>query len=110
MAKTSSRKSHFILIAFISILSFLSSAEARQGCCSHHGAGYPRQAAWVGDCVCCDGTSLSAKCAPYYPDCGDVKKDKQEPQQQPSIKQTEQAENKSYYLCTRVIDGDTIVI
>jgi len=102
MAKTSIRKFIFIFIVFISIFPFFPSAEARQGCCSHHGG--------VCGCVCCDGTSLSAKCAPYYPDCRDVKKDKQEPQQQPSIKQTEQTENKSYYLCTRVIDGDTIVI
>ena len=36
-------------------------SEARQGCCSHH--------AGVCGCQCCDGTSLSAKCAPYYPQC-----------------------------------------
>ncbi|MCZ7384811.1 MAG: hypothetical protein O8C63_08710 [Candidatus Methanoperedens sp.] len=35
--------------------------EARSGCCSHHGG--------VCGCKCCDGTSLSAKCAPYYPSC-----------------------------------------
>ena len=34
---------------------------ARQGCCSHHGG--------VCGCGCCDGTALSAKCAPYYPGC-----------------------------------------
>ena len=34
---------------------------ARSGCCSHHGG--------VCGCGCCDGTSLSAKCAPYYPEC-----------------------------------------
>ncbi|MEK6808764.1 MAG: thermonuclease family protein, partial [Nanoarchaeota archaeon] len=56
--------------------------------------------------MCCDGTALSAKCAPYYPDCNENRKDKQE-FSQPSVKQTE---NKSYYLCTRIIDGDTIVI
>jgi endonuclease YncB( thermonuclease family) len=36
-------------------------AEARRGCCSHHGG--------VCGCSCCDGSSLSAKCAPYYPEC-----------------------------------------
>lgn len=35
--------------------------EARSGCCSHHGG--------VCGCHCCDGTSLSATCAPYYPSC-----------------------------------------
>lgn len=35
--------------------------EARQGCCSHHGG--------VCGCECCDGSSLSATCAPYYPEC-----------------------------------------
>lgn len=35
---------------------------ARSGCCSHHGG--------VCGCGCCDGTSLSATCAPYYPGCG----------------------------------------
>jgi hypothetical protein len=41
---------------------FITSASARSGCCSHHGG--------VCGCGCCDGTSLSATCAPYYPDCG----------------------------------------
>ncbi len=36
-------------------------AEARRGCCSWHGG--------VCGCRCCDGTPLSAKCAPYYPHC-----------------------------------------
>ena len=36
-------------------------AFARSGCCSHHGG--------VCGCGCCDGTGLSAKCAPYYPEC-----------------------------------------
>ena len=95
---TNSRK---LIIVFIAFLLFCaSSAEARRGCCSHHGG--------VCGCTCCDGTSLSAKCAPYYPDCRDGKKDKQESQQQPPP--TKQTENKSYYLCTRVIDGDTIAI
>lgn len=35
--------------------------DARSGCCSHHGG--------VCGCGCCDGTSLSATCAPYYPEC-----------------------------------------
>ena len=35
--------------------------EARSGCCSHHGG--------VCGCGCCDGSSLSTTCAPYYPQC-----------------------------------------
>jgi hypothetical protein len=34
---------------------------ARSGCCSHHGG--------ICGCGCCDGTSLSTTCAPYYPSC-----------------------------------------
>jgi len=40
-------------------------AEARSGCCSHHGG--------VCGCRCCDGTSLSATCLPYYPQCSSPK-------------------------------------
>ena len=36
-------------------------ALARSGCCSHHGG--------VCGCGCCDGSSLSSTCAPYYPSC-----------------------------------------
>jgi hypothetical protein len=52
------------LVFFVSFfLAFLTNiSEARQGCCSHHGG--------VCGCGCCDGTPLSAKCAPYY-DCGE---------------------------------------
>lgn len=55
-----------IILLSISILSLILlytpiSAEARSGCCSHHGG--------VCGCRCCDGTPLSAKCAPYYPSC-----------------------------------------
>ena len=45
---------------------------ARSGCCSHHGG--------VCGCGCCDGTPLSATCAPYYPQCNrPVAPIKQEP-------------------------------
>ncbi len=42
---------------------FINQASARSGCCSHHGG--------VCGCGCCDGTSLSKTCAPYYPECSD---------------------------------------
>ncbi len=48
-----------ILLLFVS----LTPVEARSGCCSSHGG--------VCGCRCCDGTPLSAKCAPYYPSCND---------------------------------------
>jgi len=49
-----------IILLFLLTLPF-SNAQARSGCCSHHGG--------VCGCRCCDGTSLSATCAPYYPQC-----------------------------------------
>jgi len=58
----------FIAIPFIRL-------EARQGCCSHHGG--------VCGCRCCDGTPLSAKCAPYYPACNSLPVVEPTPQPQP---------------------------
>ena len=46
---------------FLTLIIFTPNVEARRGCCSHHGG--------VCGCSCCDGTSLSATCAPYYPSC-----------------------------------------
>lgn len=51
----------FILTLLCIVLLPFGNVEARQGCCSHHGG--------VCGCRCCDGTPLSAKCAPYYPQC-----------------------------------------
>lgn len=50
----------FLLLFFIFLVSS-SSVFARSGCCSHHGG--------VCGCGCCDGTGLSAICAPHYPEC-----------------------------------------
>ncbi len=53
----------FVISSLIVLcLSLASTSQARSGCCSHHGG--------VCGCGCCDGTSLSATCAPYYPNCG----------------------------------------
>lgn len=55
---------NFIIVSLVfitCILFFTSPIEARSGCCSHHQG--------VCGCRCCDGTPLSAKCAPYYPEC-----------------------------------------
>ncbi len=53
----------FIGVVFIIICVFLfpETINARSGCCSHHGG--------VCGCGCCDGSSLSTTCAPYYPEC-----------------------------------------
>lgn len=46
---------------FFSLIFLPKNTEARSGCCSHHGG--------VCGCRCCDGSSLSSTCAPYYPEC-----------------------------------------
>lgn len=51
----------YVLALAVILFGFASIASARSGCCSHHGG--------VCGCGCCDGTSLSATCAPYYPSC-----------------------------------------
>jgi len=53
----------FIFILSSSLFYNIPFSEARSGCCSHHGG--------VCGCRCCDGTPLSAKCAPYYPSCSE---------------------------------------
>lgn len=53
-------KKFLVTSLFFLFLSF-QKVYARSGCCSHHGG--------VCGCGCCDGTSLSATCAPYYPGC-----------------------------------------
>src|SRR5438034_7573926 len=56
------KKSLFIASCLALLFSLaLQTADARSGCCSHHGG--------VCGCGCCDGSSLSAICAPYYPQC-----------------------------------------
>jgi len=56
------RKALFLnILLTVFLLSFVASIFARSGCCSHHGG--------VCGCGCCDGTSLSSTCAPYYPQC-----------------------------------------
>jgi len=52
--------SHFVVFVIFFILSN-TFVFARSGCCSHHRG--------VCGCSCCDGSSLSSTCAPYYPEC-----------------------------------------
>lgn len=55
-----------LLAALLALASTPASSRAadlgRPGCCSSHGG--------LCGCRCCDGSPLSAKCAPYYPSCG----------------------------------------
>ena len=48
-----------ILFSFLFLVPL--GVSATSGACSYHGG--------VCGCGCCDGTSLSATCAPYYPGC-----------------------------------------
>lgn len=69
-----------ILPVLIFFLSTPVVAEARSGCCSHHRG--------VCGCRCCDGTALSAKCAPYYPSCNTAPVLLKEPESYPTKKPT----------------------
>jgi hypothetical protein len=61
MYKNSVALKILLLATVWALLLNITTAEARQGCCSHHGG--------VCGCGCCDGSPLSATCAPYYPNC-----------------------------------------
>src|SRR5947209_20554398 len=53
-----------LLVLALLLVVGLKRADARSGCCCHHGG--------VCGCGCCDGSSLSAICAPYYPECSNT--------------------------------------
>src|SRR5439155_27051845 len=59
-------KNSFLIASFLVVLFTLTlqTADARSGCCSHHGG--------VCGCGCCDGSPLSSTCAPYYPECSNT--------------------------------------
>jgi len=106
---------YFILITTlitvsVGFLCFTFQAEARRGCCSHHGGVCTYQCSdgvSIGYC-CCDGSSLSVKCAPYYPSCPPVSTLESKPTPVPktdySILTTTEA------VVTRAVDGDTIQV
>lgn len=86
-------------------------AEARSGCCSWHGGvcSYKCPDGVNFGYACCDGTSLSAKCAPYYASCPAVApKPKPKPKPAPKINYTTITTTSADV--TRVIDGDTIEV
>lgn len=55
------RAKRLSVLLFVSLFLLSGNVYARSGCCSHHGG--------VCGCSCCDGSSLSSTCAPYYPQC-----------------------------------------
>lgn len=55
------KKSILLAIVITTLCLYVKIADARSGCCSSHGG--------VCGCGCCDGSGLSATCAPYYPWC-----------------------------------------
>ena len=95
-----------VVILFVAVSFYASQAEARSGCCSHHSG--------VCGCRCCDGSSLSAKCAPYYPSCSPVPSiplSEPKPVTPIIIPKTNYATSPlAYATVIRVVDGDTIQI
>jgi len=61
----------FVIILLSLFLLSINDVEARSGCCSWHGGvcTYKCPDGVNVGYMCCDGTSLSAKCAPYYSSC-----------------------------------------
>lgn len=79
------------IIYLLLILSFLLvalPALARQGCCSHHGGvcSYLCHDGINNGYYCCDGSSLSATCAPYYSKCPAVPIKESKPEPKPETK------------------------
>lgn len=64
------KKLFTIFLVAVCIIGIYHVADARSGCCSYHQGVC---SCGVSGNRCCDGSSLSAKCAPYYPACIDRK-------------------------------------
>lgn len=81
------RKIVYILTAAIlAVFLFVNPVFARRGCCSHHRGVCTYtcpDGVNIGYC-CCDGSPLSAKCAPYYPKCPTKSTPTSTPQPKPS--------------------------
>ncbi|MCK5040620.1 MAG: thermonuclease family protein [Candidatus Aenigmarchaeota archaeon] len=88
-----------VLILFLLIALFSTVVEAISGCCSHHNG--------VCGCKCCDGTSLSKTCAPYYLSCDETEK---EIFSKPDKTTDTIFENEERAKVIRIIDGDTIEV
>lgn len=105
-------KKTLLVLLFVFLVAnfvFIFEVEARSGCCSHHGGVCTYECpdgVNIGYC-CCDGTSLSAKCAPYYSSCPPVSFPKEEPEL-PKTDYTILATADVEVM--RVVDGDTIEV
>ena len=98
-----------LIIIIAGFLYFSSQAEARRGCCSHHGGVCTYNCPDginIGYC-CCDGSSLSAKCAPYYSSCPPASKFKPAI---PPIKIDYTVLTSTSAEVIRTVDGDTIEV
>ena len=71
----------------VAVLLTATPASARQGCCSWHGG--------VCGCQCRDGSRLSDKCAPYYPECQGTSKSSELQQSPPPTLHSRKARQKS---------------
>ena len=120
-SKLSSRikmKIKFVILIFFLILlvPFLyhSVAEARSGCCSHHGGvcSYKCPDDINVGYFCCDGSSLSSTCAPYYSSCPRITNPKPVPKIEPVIapKTDYTTLNNVSAEVIRIVDGDTIEV
>ena len=105
------RAAIFLVIpALLGFFSYLFPAQvlARSGCCSWHGGVCTYQCSYGGGTgyECCDGTSLSSTCAPYYPSCpsGPVVTTKTEVETVPIAFKTEQDEDST------ILEGETNVV
>jgi len=81
-------------VSIILLIAFPIHVEARAGCCSHHGGVCSYECPNGGTGYrCCDGSPLSAKCAPYYATCSSASPEKSGTKQgvgQPTQPKTEQ--------------------
>ncbi|MCG2809546.1 MAG: thermonuclease family protein, partial [Candidatus Portnoybacteria bacterium] len=107
----------FLILIFVASFLFVlvADTEARQGCCSWHGGvcTYTCPDGFSVGYMCCDGTSLSATCAPYYPSCPPVSQKpkieiKLEPKIEPKTDYTILAT--AFAEVIRIVDGDTIEV
>ncbi len=99
-----------IIVFFVFLIALSSTIEARQGCCSWHGGvcSYTCPDGINVGHMCCDGTSLSATCAPYYSSCPPVSTSKPKPAPTPKTDYTILTTASAEVI--RVVDGDTIEV
>jgi len=89
-------------LAIVVVLLTTTPVSARQGCCSWHGG--------VCACQCCDGSPLSDKCAPYYPECQGTSKSSELQQSPPPTLHSRQARHKFRQPTTATYMGAAVDI